>query len=301
MAKMSKLRMRENLEGYLFAMPWMIGFVVFVAGPILASLVLSFCEYDIVSTMKWTGLKNYYKLFTGDRLFWISLYNTAYYSFFSIPLGIAGGLVIALLMNQNVRALGLLRTIYYLPAVTSGVAVSILWIWILDPSVGLINYLLDKIGIVGPLWLQDPKWSKPALIIMSLWGVGGSMVIYLAGLQGIPTELYEAAAIDGANAWQKFWHVTIPMMTPVILFNLIMGIIGSFQVFTQAYIMTSGGPLNSTLFYVYYLYKVGFEGLHMGYASSMAWILFVVILALSLLAFKSSSAWVYYEASMKGR
>jgi len=202
----------------------------------------------------------------------------------------------ALLLNRQLIGKNVLRTMYYLPSVTSGVAISLLWMWIFDPNLGFFNDLLKRVGINGPLWLQSEKWSKPAIILMSFWGIGGTMVLYLAALQGVPEQLYEAAELDGANSWQKFWHVTIPMLSPTILFTLVMGIIGSFQVFTQAYVMTNGGPLNSTLFYVLYLYRNGFVWLHLGYASAMAWILFIIILVITLLIFRSSPAWVYYEA-----
>jgi multiple sugar transport system permease protein len=241
--KMGTLRRREELEGYLYASPWLVGFTVFTLGPIIASLVFSFCKYDVVTPMEWIGFRNYGEL-VHDPLFWKALYNTVYYTMFSVPLNIIVGLALAMFLNQELPGVSLIRTLYYVPAVLSGVAVSMLWVWLLDPSIGLINYLLEKIGLPGPLWLSDPKWSKPALILMSLWGVGGSMVIYLAGLQGIPQSLYDAAEIDGATGLGRIRYITIPLMTPIILFQLIMGVIGSFQVFTQSYVMTGGGPLN---------------------------------------------------------
>jgi multiple sugar transport system permease protein len=212
------------------------------------------------------------------------------------------GFLIALLMNQSVKLIALWRTIYYLPAVVSGVAVAMLWLWVFNPDVGLLNRFLATFGITGIGWLSSTKWALPALIIMSLWNVGGGMVIYLAGLQGIPTDLYEAAHIDGASAWRRFWRITIPMMTPVLFFQLIMGIIGTLQVFTNAFVMTQGGPSNATLFYVLYLYQNAFSFMKMGYASALAWILFLIILALTLVTFWSSNRWVYYEAEeRKGR
>ncbi len=291
----SSLKRREAIEGWLFASPWVVGFLVFSIGPIIASLILSFCDYSVYSLPKWIGIENYRKMLFEDPLFWKSLYNTVYY-LINVPLGLGVALGCALLLNRNLVGKNILRTMYYLPSVTSGVAISLLWLWIFDPNLGFLNDLLERIGINGPLWLQSEKWSKPALILMSLWGIGGTMVIYLAGLQGVPEQLYEAAEIDGASQWQKFYHITIPMLSPTILFTVVMGIIGSFQVFTQSYIMTNGGPLNSTLFYVLYLYRNGFVWLHLGYASAMAWILFIIILVVTMLIFRTSPAWVYYES-----
>ncbi|NMB46810.1 MAG: sugar ABC transporter permease [Firmicutes bacterium] len=289
---------KEALEGYLFALPWFIGFAVFYAYPTIASLVFSFFDYDVYSRMDWVGLNNYVHLFTDDDLFWKSLYNTLYYTAFSVPLGMIVGLCIALLLNQDIKGLTFFRTIYYLPSVLSGVAVSILWIWIFDPGLGLLNIALEKIGIWGPNWLSDPAWSKPALIIMSLWGAGSSMIIYLSGLQSVPTELYEAARVDGANAFQNFIYITLPMISPVLLFTLITGIIGSFQVFTQAFVMTEGGPLNSTLFYVLYLYRKAFGFLQMGMASAMAWILAIIVAVIAYFILRTSDVWVHYQGGL---
>jgi multiple sugar transport system permease protein len=287
-------RLRRNVTGYLFATPWFIGFFVFTAGPMLASLYLSFTDYDVTSSRNWVGLRNYVEL-TTDPLIRRSLGNTAYYSLLAVPLGIVTALFFAVLLNQGLPGTRLLRTIYFLPSVTSGVAVSLLWLWLLDPSYGAINDLLRSLGLRGPLWLQHPSSAKPALVLMSVWSIGNTIVIFLAGLQGIPQQLYEAAAIDGAGVLRRFWHVTLPMMTPTIFFTLVMGVIGSFQVFTQAYVMTQGGPNNATLFYVYYLYQQAFAFVHMGYASAMAWLLFAIILALTLIVFRSATRWVYYE------
>lgn len=295
---MSNLRKRESIEGYLFVAPLLVGLIVFTAGPMLASLAISFCKYDIFSAPKFIGLGNYRELFR-DPLFWQSLKVTAIYSFVSVPLGLTLGLAVAILMNQKIRGIAIFRTIYYLPAVVSGVAVALLWIWIFDPSYGLGNVVLRAFGLPPIAWLSDTRTALPSLILMSLWGVGGGMVIYLAGLQSVPQHLYEAASLDGANVVQKFRHVTIPMLTPVIFYNLIMGIIGSFQVFTQAFVMTNGGPVNSTLFYVLYLFRQAFNYFHMGYASAMAWVLFVIILVLTMLVFKSSAMWVYYEGERR--
>jgi multiple sugar transport system permease protein len=219
----------------------------------------------------------------------------------AIPLGLIASMALALLMNQNVRGIALWRTVYYLPSVVSGVPVALLWLWIFNPQFGIVNWVLSLFGIAGPGWLLDETWVLPAFVIISLWGVGGSMVIYLAGLQGIPTHLYEAAEIDGATNWSRFWHVTLPMMSPVIFFNLIIGIISSFQVFTTPYVMTRGGPNNASMFYGLNLFFNGFQYFKMGYASAMAWILFVIILALVIVAFKTSTLWVYYEGQVAGR
>ncbi len=289
----------EALWGYIFVGPWIIGFLVFTLGPVITSFGLSFADYELLTPPQWVGIKNYTELLTRDRLFLVSLYNTIYYTLFSVPLGIVLAFLLALLLNVRLPGMNFFRTVFYLPSVTSGVAVSLLWIWLFNPQYGLINYLLRSIGLPAPGWLVDPTWAKPAFILMSLWGVGGTAVIFLAGLQGIPDSLYEAAMIDGANVWQKFWHVTVPMMTPVVFFNVVMGIIGSFQVFTSAYIMTSGGPQDSTLFYVLYLFRQGFQLLRMGYAAAMAWILFIIMVILTLLQFRLSEKWVYYEGEVK--
>jgi multiple sugar transport system permease protein len=292
---------REAIDGYLFALPGLLGLLLFILGPIIASLVLSFHQYSVFSPPEWLGFTNYIRIFTEDELFWKSLYNTAYYSVFSVPLGMAFALLCALVLNHRLLAMKrVLRTMYFLPAVTSGVAVAFLWLSILDPSYGYINIFLEALGIRGPLWLQSEVWAKPGIILMAIWAVGQNVVIYLAGLQAIPDYYYDAASVDGANAFQKLIRITLPMLSPALLFTFVIGIINSFQVFLQAYVMTQGGPLNSTLFYVLYLYRHGFEWLNMGYASALAWILFFIILVLTLSVFKSSPLWVYYE-SKKGK
>ncbi|NPV09344.1 MAG: sugar ABC transporter permease [Anaerolineae bacterium] len=287
---------REERYFYAFISPWFIGFVVFTAGPILASIYFSFTVYDVMRPPDWTGLSNYSSLL-ADRLFWQSLRVTALYSAGSVPLGILASLTVALLLNRDIYGVAGFRTIFYLPSVISGVAVSLLWMWIFNPDFGILNYALWKLfRIQGPAWIMSERWVIPSLIFMSLWGIGGGIVIYLAGLQGIPTELYEAASIDGAGSWTKLLRITLPMMSPVILFNLVTGIIGSFQVFTQAYVMTAGGPHNASLFYVLYLYRNAFYYFRMGFASALAWVLFIIILVLTLLVFRSSPLWVYYES-----
>jgi multiple sugar transport system permease protein len=285
---------REALFCYFFISPWVLGFLVFTAGPIIASLYFSFNDYTIIAPAEWVGLKNFERLFTNDDLFYKSLWNTFYYVAFGVPLRIVFAFALATLLNQQIRGRLFYRVAYYMPSIIPGVASAVLWIILLNPRLGLINLVLSLVGIDGPSWLGSPDWSKPALILMSLWGVGGSMVLYLAGLQGIPESLYEAADIDGASRWSKFWNVTIPLMTPTILYNLILQIIGSFQVFGSAFIMTHGGPLNSTLFYMLHLYNYAFQYFKMGYASALAWVLFVIILFFTLITLKWSQAWVFY-------
>lgn len=291
-------RRREAIAGYLFILPWLVGFFVFQVGAMIASMGISFTRTDMLTGYHWIGLTNYAQM-PQDGLFWKSLVVTAYYTFASVPLSTAVALVIALVLNQGLMAQGFYRTVYYLPSIVSGVAVAILWAWIFNPSFGLLNYGLALLGIEGPRWLFSEEWAMPAFIIMSLWGAGGSMLLYLAGFQGIPTTLYEAARIDGATGRHTFWHITLPMVSPVIFFNVIMGIIGSFQVFTSSFIMTNGGPNNATLTYVLFLYRKAFQQMNFGYASALAWVLFAITLVFTLLVFRSSAAWVYYEGEAK--
>ncbi len=280
--------------GWICALPWIVGFIVFTGGPILFSIVISFCDYDILNPARFIGLSNYIWAFTKDALFWKSVWNTLY-MVIGIPLGMALSLGIALLLNLKVRGIAVWRTFFYLPSIVPAVASSILWIWIFNPSTGLLNNALMSIGIHGPNWLQDEHTSKPALILMGLWGAGGGMIIWLAGLKGISESYYEAAALDGANTWQQFCNITLPLLSPYIFFNLIMGLIGTFQIFTQAFIMTQGGPVDSTLFYAYHLFNNAFRYLHMGYAAAMAWVLFVVVFGLTIVQMKLSQRWVHYE------
>jgi multiple sugar transport system permease protein len=294
-----RLTTKQEVEFYLAISPWLIGFVLFTGGPILAALLISFTQWQIIDTPKWVGLGNYAQLFRHDTLFWTSIVNTAYYVVVSVPLGLIGSVLVALLLNQKVRGVALFRTIFYLPSVTSGVAMAILWVWLFNPEVGLINSALRFVGLPGPGWLNDQHWAMPAIIIMSLLGVGGNMVVLLAGLQGIPQHLYEAAKLDGANPWQEFLHVTLPMLSPVIFFVLVVSTIGAFQIFTNVYVMTggSGGPGTATLVYVLYLYQNAFQYLRMGYASAMAEILFLIILGLTIAQFATARRWVYYESA----
>lgn len=286
---------REFYAGYTFALPWFIGFLVLGGGPLVFSLFMSLCEYDVLSPPRFVGFRNYYELFFKDPLFYKSLYNTAYMAI-ALPLGMIVSLGIALLLHHETRGMAVYRTLFYLPAIMPAVAASILWIWIFNPTEGILNALLARIGIEGPAWLQNQYWSKPSLILMMVWGAGGGMIIWLAGLKGIPKHLYEAAEIDGAGPIRRFFSITLPLLSPYILFNMIMGLIGIFQVFTQAYIMTQGGPVDSTLFYAFYLFNNAFRFLRMGYASAMAWLLFFIILGLTLLQLYVSKHWVYYES-----
>ncbi|HLE27622.1 MAG TPA: sugar ABC transporter permease [Anaerolineales bacterium] len=296
------LTRREAAWAYAFIAPWLIGFVVFTVGPMIASLYFSFTDYNIVDTPRWIGAANFVNLFR-DELFWRSLGITLKYAAFVLPLGLVISYLVAVLLNQKVPGVNLWRTVYFLPSVVAGVAVALLWSRIFDPKFGILNPFLALFGIKGPGWLSDPDWAIPALVIMSLWSVGGSIIIYLAGLQGVPTDLYDAAKVDGATTWQRFRHVTLPMTTPVIFYNLVLGLIGTFQFFTEVYVLTggAGGPARSTLFYNLYLYQNAFKYFHMGYASTMAWVLFTIVLGLTLLIFRSSDIWVYYEGQLKGR
>lgn len=294
---------KRLITGLLFASPWLIGFLAFVFYPILASFCYSLCYYDGITDPKFIGLTNYKELIFNDKLFWKSLYNTLYMVIFGLPITLAVSFFLALLLNQKVRGLAIYRTIYYLPAITPVVALSILWLWLLNPQMGLVNTLLrpilTKFNLSVPGWLSDPKWAKPALILMSIWSIGNTIVIFLAGLQDIPEQLYEQAEIDGANSIQKLWNITLPMVSPVIFFNLVMGIIWSFQYFTQVWVMTRGGPEDATLFYALYLFNNAFLFFRMGYASAQAWILFLIILLCTLAVFKTSARWVYYAGETK--
>jgi len=294
---------REALWAYGFISPWIVGFLIFTIGPMIVSFVLAFTRYNVISPAQWVGLSNYSKILSGDPLFWQSLKVTFVYAGLSLAPGLVLGLGLAILLNTDVPGISLWRTIYYLPSIISGVAVAILWGFVLNPRFGVVNWLLSLMGIKGPGWLSSTRWALPALAIMSLWGVGGGMILYLSALQSIPTPLYDAAKVDGANAWHRFWYVTLPMISPVIFYNLVMGTIGTFQYFTSVYVLTagSGSPANATLFYNLYLYNNAFRYNQMGYASGLAWLLFLIVLFFTLLIFRSSAAWVYYEGQLKGR
>lgn len=293
------LSRREAMWAYILISPWLIGFVWLTAGPMITSAVFSFAEYDLLNPLRLVGLANWRYMFTQDPLFWHSLRVTLTFSVVALPAGLVLGLALALLLNAKVPGLTIWRTVYYMPSVVSGVAVAVLWNQVFNPRFGIINWMLSWFGIRGPGWLGSPDWALPALIIMALWGVGGGMIIYLAGLQSIPTTLYEAATIDGATMWQRFTHITLPLITPVIFYNLVIGIIGTFQYFTNAFVMTNGGPANATLFYNLYLYNNTFRYQRLGYGSALAWLLLFMVLIMTGLVFRSSSAWVYYEGELR--
>jgi len=326
---MATPRTREAIHGYLFISPWLLGFLVFVAGPMAASLVLSLCRYNpaqVSGHIRYVAFSNYARLFTEDPLFWKTLGVTLRYAVVSIPLQLAGGLALALLLNRPIRAIWAYRAVFYLPMVLGGVATSLIWMWLFSPSQGLINIGLAKVydllgsdtwmahAVAGPLqflfgrveeasllpgWTSSERGALNSLILMSLWTLGGSMIINLAGLQSIPNVFYEAAEIDGAGRWKRFTRITLPLLSPTLFFNLVMGVIGSFQVFTQGFIMTGGGPNHATHFYMLYTYRNAFEYFKMGYASALAWVLFLIILVLTLLVVRSSSFWVHYEAQKR--
>lgn len=287
--------MRKRWVGYAFISPWLLGFLIFTLYPFLASIYFSFTRYDIVSKPVWVGLVNYRALLHDDPLFWKSLHVTFNFALFSVPIGIVAGVSLALLLNMNVRGIAIYRTLFFLPSIAPTVANAMVFLWLLNPEIGLVNGLLKSaFRIEGPAWLQSTTWAPWSLILMSLWGVGGSMVIYLAGLKDIPSYLYEAAVIDGAGPLHRLRHITLPMLTPVIFFNLVMGVIGAFQYFTEAYVMTQGGPEDRTLFYALYLFRRAWQYLDMGYASAMAWILFLIVMALTGFLFSTQRRWVHY-------
>jgi multiple sugar transport system permease protein len=296
------VRTTEAIIGVLFALPWLIRLFAMDLYPIVTAFRYSLTDYSIISEPVWVGLDNYAKLFTRDTLPMKALGNSIYYSLGAVPLGLVTALFLAILLNQKIRGLSLYRVVFFIPSIVPSVASAVLWLWLLNPRVGLINFALTSIGLPRVPWTSSAAWIKPAFILMSLWGIGSSTVIFVAGLQDIPRHLYEAAEIDGAGLWQRFRNVTIPLLTPTIFFNLVMGIIGSLQVFGPAYIFfagPTGGPQNSALFYVLYLFQHAFTFLNMGYASAMAIVLFILILALTLLVFRSSSLWVYYETEVR--
>jgi len=286
---------REALYGYVMASPWIIGFVIFTLAPIVASFVIGLYSTNFLNKFEYVGLHWYRSMFV-DRLVHKAFLNTAYYSFLTVPLGTILALTIAVMLNQGIRGQSIWRTLYYLPSVVSVVAVSLLWRWLYEPEIGLLNTLLRSIGIQGPRWIFSVGWAMPSIIIMGLWwNAGAPMLIYLAGLQGIPTALYEAAEIDGASSFRRFFAITLPLLTPTIFFNVILGIIGSWQVFGQALIMTDGGPDNATLTAVLHLYRTGFQNLYFGYASAQGWLLFLVVMIFVIFALRSSAFWVHYD------
>jgi len=292
---LSKLERNDFKWGLIFASPWIIGLLALTGWPILSSIYYSFTEYSVLSESRWVGFGNYVEMFTKDDVFRRALGNSAYFAVFFVPLSIVFAITIALLLNQKIRGQTIYRTIYFLPVLVPDVALSILWIWMLNPQIGLVNTILWEVFQIGS-WIADPAWSKPAVILMSLWTIGRSVVIYLAALQDVPQDLYDAANVDGTNWWQRIRHVTLPMISSVIFFNLITTMIGALQMFTVPYIMSNGDgrPAQSLMFYAMALYRNAFVYFKMGYACAMAWILFIIVMAATLLTFRSSERWVYY-------
>ncbi|MFN8523495.1 MAG: sugar ABC transporter permease [Chloroflexota bacterium] len=294
-ARRMSLARREALYGYAFISPWILGLLAFTAGPLLAVFYLSLTEYPILSEPTWVGTRNYERIFTDDPQFATSLVNTIVYVGIRVPVHLSLAFVLALLLNRTVRGIGIFRTAIYLPSMIPIVAMSVIWRILLDPRTGYVNYFGALLGLPEINWLTSETWVKPVVVFVSLWHVGVPMIIFLAGLGGIPEQLYEAAEIDGATPWQKLLNVTIPLMTPVILYNVIIDIINSFQVFAYAFILTRGGPNDATLFYVLYIYRQAFQFFQMGYASALSAILFVIVLALTIVVMRSSQSWVHYE------
>jgi multiple sugar transport system permease protein len=291
------MQRREAIEGWLYLSPWILGFILFIAGPLLASLYFSFTKYNVLRPPQFIGLKNYISAFADDPLFIPSILRSSYFALLSVPLALTGSLIVAILLNQKLRGTTAWRTFYFLPTLTPIIAASLLWRWMLNPDVGLVNYLLGLVGIPGPGWLSSTKWAVPALVLIGLWAsVGGSrMIIFLAGLQDVPQELLEAAEIDGAGAWSKFWNVTLPLISPTIFFNLVLGIIFALRTFDIAFIATAGGPARATWFIPLHIYQNAFVSFDMGYASALSWIFLLMLFALTYLQFRLSGSWVFYS------
>lgn len=293
---MTKLFNKKNLTIFAFTSPWVLGFLSFGIYPIIISFYYSLCQYDVLREPMFIGLENYRTILYEDAYFWKTIWNTLYYTIFRVPINIFLSLLIAILLNRTLKASGLIRATFFLPSLISGVALSVIWIWIFNPQIGLLNTILALFGLNGPLWLQDENWSKLSLVIMSTWSIGGGrMLVFLAALQNVNPNLYEALKLDGGNDLQCFWHITLPLISPVIFLWSVIEVIASMQIFTEAFIMTKGGPLESTLFYNLYLYNQAFENFNMGYASALAWILLVITLIITLAQFRLSKKYVYYD------
>ena len=293
---MTKLFNKKNLTIFAFTSPWVLGFLSFGIYPIIISFYYSLCQYDVLRDPMFIGLENYRTILYEDAYFWKTIWNTLYYTIFRVPINIFLSLLIAILLNRTLKASGLIRATFFLPSLISGVALSVIWIWIFNPQIGLLNTILAFFGLKGPLWLQDENWSKLSLVIMSTWSIGGGrMLVFLAALQNVNPNLYEALKLDGGNDLQCFWHITLPLISPVIFLWSVIEVIASMQIFTEAFIMTKGGPLESTLFYNLYLYNQAFENFNMGYASALAWILLVITLIITLAQFRLSKKYVYYD------
>jgi multiple sugar transport system permease protein len=300
-------QLRNDLRAYVFIAPWLIGILVFIAYPVLASFFFAMTRYNIITAPKWIGMANFEEMFTGDPLFWKAVSNTVYFTVISVPLSLATALALALLLNRRARGIGLYRTAFYLPSLVPIVATTLIWMMLLTPRTGLLNLAISALGLPSPGWFMSADWSKPALIIMTLWaGTGAAMLIFLAGLKDIPPALLEAATIDGANSWQRLTRVTIPLLTPTIFFNLILGVIAAFQVFGSVFVATSSGqgfsaagPLNSLLMYMILLYRNAFRFFNMGYAAAMAIAMFILLMIITMLLVRSSSLWVHYEGDRR--
>lgn len=293
--KLSKQDQKNLKLGLAFISPWIFGFLVFTLYPILSSLYYSFTDYGLFGSPNWVGVKNYVDLFTKDDKFFLSLSNTVFFFLLAVPASVIVGILLAILLNSKLRGMTFFRSLFFLPTIVPAVASAAVWMWILNPQWGLLNTSLRMIGMHGPPWLSDPQWAKPSLVFVALWTIGSEVIIYLAALQEIPRDYYEAALVDGANGFQQTRFITLPMITPVIFFHLVNGTIWAFQYFTEAYVMTGGGPANATLFYALNLYRNAFTSLKMGYASAQAWILFIVVMVATLIIVRSSKGWVYYE------
>ncbi len=297
----SPISRRRAIYAYVCLLPWIIGFLAFTAYPVFASLFYSFTDFPILKGITCCGFQNYQKMFFEDDLFWKSLRITFTYSLVAVPSGVIIGYLVALLLNQQVVGVSVWRTMYFVPSIVPAIAAIYLWIWMYNPDFGLINAALMQFGLRGPKWFSSEDWVLPAFMIMHLWGAGGGLILYLAALQGVPTTLYEAAKVDGANAWHRLIHVTLPLTSPVILFTFLTGMIGSFQIFTAGYIGTAGGPNNASLFYVLYLFRIGWQYFEMGYAAALAWVLLIIMLLLTLLSLLASRRFVYYEFGEEGK
>jgi len=298
--RLFRTQLRENVLGYLWISPWLIGFLVFTLGPMIASFAYSFTKYRIIKAATWIGVRNYVYALTQDDLFWSSLGRTFYYVAISVPLGLLGSLLLAMLLNQRVRGEAIFRTLFYLPSLTPTAAAALIWILLLHYRLGLVNHILSLAGIQGPPWLGSQRWAIPSIILIALWsGMGGGrMIIFLAGLQGVPVEFYEAAEIDGAGWWHKFRSITVPMISPTIFFNLVLGIISALQVFETAFITTQGGPGRASWFFGLHIFSHAFEYFDMGYACTLSWLMFVIVLGFTLIQMRMSDRWVFYAGSV---
>jgi multiple sugar transport system permease protein len=298
----SSMARQEAIFAYVFLLPWIIGFVVFVAGPILASLGLSLTQYNIVKPPVFIGLANYVRAFTDDPLFFPSILRTFEYAVVIVPLGVGGALLVAVLLNQSLRFTNIYRTVFFLPHLTPVVASIFIWTWLLNPQFGFVNEVLFRLfHIIGPGWFNSKEWAIPSLILVALWGIigGNMMMIFLAGLQGVPKDLYEVASIDGASTWRRFWNITLPMISPTLFFNTILAVIGALQTFTTAFVATNGGPAYASWFYALHIYATAFTFSEMGYAASLAWLFFIVLVGFTFVQFRASTRWVYYASEVE--